>query len=561
MITFMSLAISKTDPLNSKFQFYSQLNGLFSIDPESEIDQQIKSLIFDYFKPKIAILGVSQELGALDSMMKGPVRRIENSDIRQCYQSDLWDHNTVVMVIKAGKIAAASAVVDLIVTHNVDVIINFGTSASLVSRLNVGDMVIAEESIQYDADFRSAVPKPFVIPQTASRPHIMHDLLKQQALCAAKKFFEQDFNVLLASTNSLTDRKALRGMVGTADCFLISDQQRANLKEHAPNVLCIDMETAPASQTAQAYQIPFVSVRIISNIARGATPPATSTEQGDKVVQEEYEKFVQRSQIIYAQNTLRHFFLGINNLLFSLQEVTEYPLSTEVKTFRAGIICTSEEEAKTLIQLFQNSSMNQFGGKKYHFCQKDAIQAVVVASGIGKVAVAACATELVKRYKVNLLLNIGSVKPPKKSTRKEGDIVAVSYAMQFDMDVRPIRPLFALAGVGKIQFQACERFNRIFRSIVPESLLIPIASGDRFFESIAADVVKEIPAEAVYDDASGSIAQVGFQYNTSFAVIKRITSDPNNYRSLAGAHNIALQVFSVFLDSPCEKTGAILSKL
>ncbi len=93
-----------------------------------------------------------EELGNIVSFMEGPVKKYSHG-MRTFYRGQLWGFETVIVLSNVGKAAAASATVDLI-SEDVDYIVLIGTAGALDKRLNIGDVVIAKNLIEFDVDFR-----------------------------------------------------------------------------------------------------------------------------------------------------------------------------------------------------------------------------------------------------------------------------------------------------------------------------------------------------------------------------------------------------------------------
>jgi adenosylhomocysteine nucleosidase len=57
------------------------------------------------------------------------------------------------------------------------------------------------------------------------------------------------------------------GLIVSGDWFVDSKDKMRAILDHFPNALAVDMESAAIAQTAHLFGVPFVSFRIISDIA------------------------------------------------------------------------------------------------------------------------------------------------------------------------------------------------------------------------------------------------------------------------------------------------------
>ncbi len=85
--------------------------------------------------------------------------------MRTYYSGRLFNEDVVLAFSRWSKVAAVSTVTTLIQKYNVDLVLFTGVAGALNSRLNVGDIIIADNLTQYDMDV-SGLPrfKKFEIP-------------------------------------------------------------------------------------------------------------------------------------------------------------------------------------------------------------------------------------------------------------------------------------------------------------------------------------------------------------------------------------------------------------
>lgn len=485
--------------------------------------------------PILGIMGVdSQELGNLISFMEHPIQKTTQG-MRDAYKGKLWGLDTVILISNEEKAAASSAVVDLILQHHVDAIIFIGTAGALDARLNIGDVVIPKKLIQYDVDFRPLFPI-FQIPFMSKRDAFTNDPLRQLAVASTTEFLEQEMGIRITpeirEEMHIHSPHVFQDMVATADRFLISDQQIANLQIEDPEVSSIEMEGAAAAQTASDYNTPFILIRTIANYVD--TPVADENRR----VALDYVKFLKNVQWVYSDGILKRLCTKIKALWTKNHQKNsenhKQPLFNSNQSTPIGIICSLPLEAETLTQLFTETPSTITQGSRTYYRGKIAnTNAVIVASGIGKSAAAATATDMILSHRVKNIINVGTANAVDGDV-KENHLVISENLIEHDVDVRPFRPIFEISTISlsklptdvelrtKIAEIAQMRFsNQVF--------LGDIASGDRFIinETDRIFLKSKLPQLLCVDSESAPEAQIAYQYGIPFVAIKAITGLEN----------------------------------
>lgn len=479
----------------------------------------------------IGIMGVTHELGPLRESMFWSTSDVQKAK-RTYYCGNLCGYDVVVMSSTAGKVAATSAVVDLITNHEVDLIVLSGTAAAADRCLNIGDVTISERVIQYDADFSPLHP----IYQIPGKEKAVSTSAKwnEIAVKAVQKTLTKEFlNQTTICEAGIKNPAILRILSATADRYAIPTATLQELEETS-GAKCIDMEGVAIAQTARDYGVPFISIRAISNYVQVVSTNEFETAEActtaaDDGAKTEYSSFLQ-IQRIYSDKILQNLFLGIAEIaefITTNRHVDDFPIMDGVKI---GIICTLEADAKSLTELFNRTLATSVRGKRnYYCCQKDHVYAVVVGSGIGKTAAAATATELIESDNVDVLLDIGKA-TSLNSKNKPGEVVMSDYGMQFDVNVRPFRKMFQVGGLAKAEFPAHLAVRNHFKAAAPKGSIVPIASGDRFIQNTKEfeSLRKLLPDRVCIDFNAGSVAQIADQYEKPFAAIKLIVNAPKD---------------------------------
>ncbi|MGL5541327.1 MAG: 5'-methylthioadenosine/adenosylhomocysteine nucleosidase [Erysipelotrichaceae bacterium] len=193
----------------------------------------------------IAIIGAMQvEVDAICALMEQVERHtIHHTDF---YTGTLAQRKVVVMRSGVGKGNAAMNTAILLQHFPVDQIINIGTAGGLLAEQKVLDVVISDYVVQHDYD-TSALDGPAGLG------------LRFQASAA-----------LIEKAKALLASDAYQVYVGevvSGDQFISDVNQLETLKAHFPNAICAEMEAGAIAQVASHFQVDFVVIRSLSDVA------------------------------------------------------------------------------------------------------------------------------------------------------------------------------------------------------------------------------------------------------------------------------------------------------
>lgn len=165
-------------------------------------------------------------------------------------------HQIVLLKSGMGKVNAA-VMTEYSSNLKPDYIITTGLAGGVDSSLNQGDIILANKVCYHDVWCGSPNQKGQV--QDLPLYYAAHDE-------AIKKIKEKapDFNV---------------GLILTGDQFITDEKKLYQIKQDFPQALAVDMESAAVAQVCYLNQIPFLSLRIISDVV------------GKKEQQQQYEDF------------------------------------------------------------------------------------------------------------------------------------------------------------------------------------------------------------------------------------------------------------------------------
>lgn len=205
----------------------------------------MKAGIIGAMEPEVAIL--KSQLSNLSSESFGGF---------EFFQGELDGHAVIIVQSGIGKVAAAMATLLLIDKYQPDYIVNTGSAGGFDQNLRVGDVVISSEVRYHDVDVTAF---GYEIGQLPGNPaaFIPHSSL----VAAAKQGAEQ-----------LTGISTLVGQITTGDTFMTKDEDIAKARANFPNMAAVEMEGAAIAHTCHQFNIPFVIIRSMSDIAGKESP-------------------------------------------------------------------------------------------------------------------------------------------------------------------------------------------------------------------------------------------------------------------------------------------------
>ena len=213
--------------------------------------------------------------GAMDVEVQQLVAALDGATPQQIAGFTFWsgevDGYPVVVAKTRRGMSHASAATAIAVEHfRPAAIINQGTAGGHQTDLHVYDIVIGKESVNLGA-FRA----PFRARGQGSRPADWRpiDLVQsdtsvmEQPNAPPIHRFPADNN-LLAAAMSVRDRyqkgRVVEGVIGSSDTWN-SEIDRIQRFHDTFGTSAEEMETASAAQTAAAFQVPFLGIRVLSN--------------------------------------------------------------------------------------------------------------------------------------------------------------------------------------------------------------------------------------------------------------------------------------------------------
>lgn len=198
---------------------------------------------------KIGIIGaMAQEIEILRQVMVEP----KVTELAGCKIFEGKINNTRVALLQSGigKVAAAIGTTLLIQLTQPDMIINTGSAGGLDPNLNVGDILISTEVRHHDVDVTAF---GYEIGQLPANPPAFspNEQLVELAQKEAKKV---GYNVV-------------SGLICSGDAFINGKEKINEIRQNFPNIVAVEMEAAAIAQVCHGFNLPFVIVRAVSDVA------------------------------------------------------------------------------------------------------------------------------------------------------------------------------------------------------------------------------------------------------------------------------------------------------
>ncbi len=216
---------------------------------------------------------------------------------------------------------------------------------------------------------------------------------------------------------------------------------------------------------------------------------------------------------------------------------------------KLGIMGAMHDEVEGIIAHIEKKQITETSNRIFYEGLFFDTEVVVVFSRWGKVAAATTATILIQHFKVDKIIFTGiagAVVPDLKL----GDIVIGQRYFQHDMDARPLLKHYEIPLLGKTSIAAPQsevdlaanavhnflKNAKDFRKILiehqinaPRMYLGDIASGDLFVSGAKrkATINKNLPSVLCVEMEGAAVAQVCFDFNMPFVVIRSISDTAN----------------------------------
>lgn len=188
------------------------------------------------------IAAMDSEVSAIVSKMNAEAKKIQGIEF---YEGTLENKDVVVMKSGVGKGNAAMSTTILLEHYPVEQIVNIGTAGGLKENENILDAVLSERVVQHDFDTSHIDGEAGIGLYYDADPKLL-------AICEAAL---KDLDVTVH-----------KGLVASGDQFIAGEATK-NLCDKFPDAMCAEMEAGAIAQVSAHYQVPFVILRSLSDVA------------------------------------------------------------------------------------------------------------------------------------------------------------------------------------------------------------------------------------------------------------------------------------------------------
>lgn len=198
---------------------------------------------------KIGIIGaMEEEILLLKSKMSNKKEWTEAK--ADFIEGQIGEVEVVLVRCGIGKVNAALTTTLLLAKHDIDLIVNTGSAGGIGAGLHVGDVVIASEMAYHDVDATVFGYSIGQVPQMPAR-YIANQSTIEKTITAAK----------------ITGLTPVKGLIVTSDSFIASQAQTDVILSNFPDALASEMEGAAIAQVCYQFDVPFVIIRAMSDVA------------------------------------------------------------------------------------------------------------------------------------------------------------------------------------------------------------------------------------------------------------------------------------------------------
>jgi adenosylhomocysteine nucleosidase len=199
---------------------------------------------------KIAIIGAMEEEVTL---LRENMQERTQETVAGCEFTFGKMHGKDVILLRSGigKVNAAMSTTILLEKYKPDCIINTGSAGGYNPALNVGDAVISTEVRHHDVDVTAFGYEYGQVPQLPAA------FLADEKLVAAA----------VEASKEIEDFQVEKGLIVTGDSFMEDPSRVEFVRSKFNDLQAVEMEAAAVAQVAFQFNVPFVIIRSLSDIA------------------------------------------------------------------------------------------------------------------------------------------------------------------------------------------------------------------------------------------------------------------------------------------------------
>lgn len=199
---------------------------------------------------RVGIIGaMDEEVDLLRSKLED--RKDLNLAGTEFYSGKIDRLEVVLLKSGIGKVNAAMGTTLLIDKFQPDVIINTGSAGGFHHDLNVGDVVISDAVRHHDVDVTVFGYEYGQVPR----------------MPAYYKPDEKLVSIAVKSAEKINGLQVVEGLIASGDSFMNDPVRVEFIRSKLPDLYAAEMEAAAIAQVAHQFEVPFVIIRSLSDIA------------------------------------------------------------------------------------------------------------------------------------------------------------------------------------------------------------------------------------------------------------------------------------------------------
>ena len=192
-------------------------------------------------------------IGAMELEIQKLISDLEEKEVKEIaflefYTGKLYSKDVVIVKSNEGKVNSAIATQILISNFDVSYILNVGVAGALDKTLNIYDIAISSNTVEFDQDVTALGYK------------------KGYTFGLDLIYIDAYINIV-EKINKICNKLKLTSKIGTiisSDKFIVNETEKVIL-ENEFNAIAVDMESASINHVAKLNNIPFVALRVISD--------------------------------------------------------------------------------------------------------------------------------------------------------------------------------------------------------------------------------------------------------------------------------------------------------
>lgn len=198
-------------------------------------------------------------IAAMDEEMEEIREKMQDTNIVEIYnlrfiKGKINNKNCILVQSGIGKVNAARATQILINNFEIECVINVGVAGAVNVVLDIGDVVIGKYVVQHDFDITAFGHSKGYVTGIGDKIMCNHEIVNKFEEILKKKD-ERKYNIKIGTVAS-----------GDIFCTEIDMKNKINKKFKAD---VVDMECAAIAQVCYLDNIPFASIRSVSDVPNG----------------------------------------------------------------------------------------------------------------------------------------------------------------------------------------------------------------------------------------------------------------------------------------------------